>query len=321
VIGAFACIYLVWGSTYLAIRFAVETIPPFLMAAARFLAAGGILYAWARLAGSPPVRRNEWPGAALIGGLLLLGGNGLLSWSERRVPSGLASLIIATIPLWMAGLDWLWLGGARPTRGLAAGLLLGFSGTALLVDPADVAGASGVGIADVAVLLLASASWASGSLLSRTARLPAAPLMATAAQLLAGGALLAAAGLALGEGAALDLAAVSARSILSLVYLVLFGSVLAFTAYIWLLRVSTPARVSTYAYANPVVALALGWALGGEPIGARTLLAAAVILTAVAVITTRRERRPSGAGAAAERSTGAGTAAAPGGRLTTNESL
>jgi len=286
-LAAFGCIYLLWGATFLAIRFAIETIPPFLMAGVRFLSAGAILYGWCRGAGVPCPERRHWKDAALLGALLFLGGNGGISWSEQYVPSGLAALIIATIPIWMAVLGWLWRIGPPPGAGTWAGLALGFAGIALLVGPSGTSGGEAVSLPGAAVLILASALWAGGSLISRTARLPSHPLMATSMQLLCGGAFLVALGLGAGEGRLLDPTSVSLRSWLALAFLVLFGSVVTFSAYIWLLRVSTPARVSTYAYVNPVVALYLGWGWAGEPVTARTLLATLVILAGVAVITTR----------------------------------
>ena len=284
---AFACIYFLWGGAFLAIRFAIETIPPFLMAGARFLSAGAILYAWARFMGEPAPRPDQWPAATLLGGLLFVGCNGLLVWSEQYVSSGLAALIIATIPLWMVLLDWIACGSVRPTSGVAVGLILGFGGIALLLDPSDLPAGAHVRPFHAAVLAVAAACWAAGSLYSRSARLPASPFVATAMQLLTGGGLLCLIALAAGEWDRFDLASVTLRSLVSLGFLSLFGSIAAFTSYVWLLRVSTPARVSTYAYVNPVVALILGWALGGEPIAMRTLIAASVILVSVVIITTR----------------------------------
>lgn len=287
VVAAFAAIYVIWGSTYLAIRFAIETIPPFLMGGARFLTAGAILYAFARARGAAPPSRIHWRSAIIIGGMLLLGGNGGVILAEQMVPSGLAALIIATVPLWMVLLNWLRGDGIRPTAGVALGLVLGVTGIALLVGPG---GAAGIGVnpIGVAVLVLASLSWSIGSLYSRRARLPADPLVATAIEMLAGGGLLAALGTATGEVGQIQFAQMSPRSLLALGYLIAFGSLVAFSAYVWLLRVSTPARVSTYAFVNPIVAVLLGWALAGEALTPRMLLAAALIVTAVVLITTRQ---------------------------------
>jgi drug/metabolite transporter (DMT)-like permease len=287
---AFAAIYLIWGSTYLAIRLAIETFPPFLMASIRFLVAGIILYVWSRLRGASQPARSHWLSAAVVGGLLLLGGNGGVVWAEQHVPSGLTALLIGTVPLWMALLDWLRRDGAKPSNGVIVGLTLGFLGMALLIGPVELAGGDHVDLAGAAVLILASLSWATGSLYSRRAQLPASPLLATAMEMLAGGALLLIASLLVGEWARFDSSALSLRSWLALGYLIVFGALVGFTAYIWLLRVSTPAHVSTYAYVNPVVAIFLGWAFAGEPLTARTLLAAAVIVAAVVIITTYRAR-------------------------------
>jgi len=283
---AFAAVYLIWGSTYLAIRFAIETVPPFLMAGARFLLAGVVLYAWMRLRGRSRPTYYHWISAAIVGGLLLLGGNGGVVWAEQRVPSGLTALLITCVPLWMALLNWLRPGGVRPSVAVATGLLAGFGGVTLLVGPGEFAGGAHVDPVGGLVLLLASLSWAAGSLYSRYARFPDSALLATGMEMIAGGALLLLASAATGEWARLDLGAVSLTSLVSFAYLIAFGSLVGFTAYIWLLRVSTPARVSTYAYVNPVVAVFLGWAFAGEPLTPRTLIAAAIIICAVVLITT-----------------------------------
>lgn len=291
VVLAFAAVYIIWGSTYLAIRFAIDTLPGFLMAGVRFLLAGGLLYAWARSQGAARPSRIHWRSAAIVGGLMLLGGNGGVVWAEQHVPSGLTAVLIATVPLWVAVLDWLWRGSRPTVRGLL-GLALGLAGIGLLVGPGELAGSQGVDLLGAGVLVLASLSWAAGSLYSRSAPLPGSPLLATALEMLAGGALLLVLGLAAGQATELDLARVSLRSLLALGYLVVFGSLVAFTAYIWLLRATSPARAATYAYVNPVVAVVLGWALAGEPLTTRTLLAAAVIIGAVVLITVQPLRRP-----------------------------
>jgi drug/metabolite transporter (DMT)-like permease len=281
VVLAFAAVYVIWGSTYLAIRFAIETLPPFLMAATRFLVAGVLLYTASRQrAGERPTSR-QWLGATAVGGLMLFGGNGGVVWAEQWVPSGLAALIIATVPLWMVILEWIGSGYRRPTRMTAGGLILGFAGVAVLVGGDGGAQAARVPWVPAAVLLLASGSWAAGSLYSRNAPLPRSPLLATAMQMIGGGAVLLLAGLASGEAGRIALREVSLRSALGLAYLIVFGSIVAFTAYIWLLRVSTPARVSTYAYVNPVVAVLLGWALAGEALTPRVGTATALIVVAV----------------------------------------
>jgi drug/metabolite transporter (DMT)-like permease len=280
---AFGAVYVLWGSTYLAIRFGVETIPPFLMAGTRHLTAGLILFLWTRLTCEPRPDRRHWGTAFFIGGLMLLGGNGLVTWAERRVPSGLAALIVASVPLWMALLDGIHR-RTRPRLPVAAGLLFGLAGLLMLVAPGHFAGNGRVDLLGAGALLLAALCWTAGSLYSRHARLPESVLTATAMQMIGGGILLWLAGLAVGEGSRLDLAAVSPRSILSLGYLVVFGSLLGFSAYVWLLRATTPARVSTYAYVNPVVAVFLGWAFAGEAVTLRVALATIAIVASVALI-------------------------------------
>lgn len=294
VIAAFAAVYVIWGSTYLAIRFAIETLPPFLMASARFLVAGALLYGWTRLKGASRPGRAHWMGALIVGGLLLLGGNGAVVWAEQRIPSGVAALVVAIVPLWMVVLDWLWGGSARPTGRVWTGLGLGLVGLALLIGPGALLGSGQVDGLGVLVVVLGSLAWTVGSLYSRRTRLPTRPLQATAMQMLCGGALLAILAGMTGEWSEVSLAAVSMRSGLALAYLIVFGSLVAFTAYVWLLRVSTPARVSTYAYVNPVVAVLLGWALASEPLTPRMLIASAVIVGAVAMITSDGMRRSAG---------------------------
>jgi len=296
---AFAAVYLIWGSTYLGIRLAIETMPPFLMAGVRFVVAGTVLYAWARWRGAPHPVRTHWLAAAAVGGLMLFGGNGGVVWAEQRVPSGLTAVLIATVPLWIALLEWV-RGGARPNGRVAVGLMIGLAGIALLVGPGELAGGKGVDLVGAVVLLMGSLSWAIGSLYSRHANLPSSPLLATAMEMLAGGAFLLLAGLATGQASGLDPSRISLSSVLALCYLIVFGSLVAFTAYIWLLRVTLPAYAATYAYVNPVVAVFLGWALGGEPLTARTLLAAAIIIGAVVIITASKPRARQGAAAGSE---------------------
>ncbi|MFO7262038.1 MAG: EamA family transporter [bacterium] len=284
-VAAFAAVYVIWGSTYLAILYAIETLPPFLMAGVRFLIAGAALYAWAWLRGARRPALVHWKSALIIGALMLVGGNGGVVWSEQRVASGLAALLVATVPLWMVLLEWVQRDGTRPDGRTLFGVALGLAGLALLVGPNALLGGERVDPLGAAALVLGSLSWAAGSLYSRRAPLPRSPLLGTAMEMLAGGALLTLLGLAVGEAGAVDLDAVSLRSILALLYLIVFGSLVGFTAYTWLLGVSTPARVSTYAYVNPVVAVLLGWAFAGEPITPRMAVAAVIIVGAVAAIT------------------------------------
>ena len=299
VLAAFAAVYVIWGSTYLGIRFAIETLPPFLMAGARFLIAGTLLGGMMRLRGAPRPSLAQWGSASVIGGFMLLGGNGVVTWAEQRVPSGIAALMIATVPLWMVTLDWMQPGGMRPNGRVVAGVVLGFAGMVLLASPGELAGSKGVDPVGAGALVLAALLWSIGSLYSRRASLPGAPLQGIAMEMLAGGVLLTLTGMATGEWARIDLAAVSLRSVLALGYLTIFGSLVAFSAYVWLLKVTTPARAATYAYVNPVVAVFLGWALAGEPLAPRTFLAMAIIVAAVVITTIYREQ-PSQKAALAE---------------------
>lgn len=297
VAAAFAAVYLLWGSTYLAIRFAIETTPPLLMAGVRFLVAGAVLYALVRARGAVKPTRSNWVAALIVGGLLLTLGNGSVVWAEQFVPSGIAALLVATVPLWMVLFDWLRPGGRRPGAMVIAGIALGLAGLVLLVQPGSLGGQA-VNPIGAATLVAASIAWASGSIYSTRAKLPSSPLLATAMEMLAGGALLLIAGALTGEAIGFDPSAVSQHSGLAIVYLVIFGSLVGFSAYVWLLRVASPSSVSTYAYVNPVVAVILGWALAGEPLTARTLLAAGVIIGAVVLITVGRTAKSDASGSA-----------------------
>jgi len=282
-LAAFTAVYVIWGSTYLAIRIAIETIPPFLQAGTRFLAAGAILLAVARARRLAWPAAREWRTAAIVGVLMLTGGNGGVSWSETRVSSGLAALIVGAVPLFTVAIDWLRPGGTRPGRATMLGLLIGFVGVGLLVNP-GASDAARVDPAGAAVLLVACATWSIGGLYSRHAPV-ATPMMGTGANMLAGGIGLAVLSLLTGEPARFDPGAVTTASLLGLLYLIAFGSLIGFTAYIWLLHHTTPARATTYAYVNPVVAILLGWSLLDEPITPRVLAAAAIIILAVVMIT------------------------------------
>jgi drug/metabolite transporter (DMT)-like permease len=285
---AFAAVYIIWGSTYLAIRYAIETIPPFFMAGCRFVIAGAILYVWTRARGAPPPSRRNWAAAATVGALLLLGGNGGLCWSEQRVPSGLASLLVATIPIWMVLLDSLRKGGTKLEGRVVGGMAIGVAGLALLVGPAHLWGSSRVDLAGAGVLMFASFFWALGSVISHKLSLPPSPLLAAATEMLAGGGLLLLLGVLSGEGRQFHFREVAAHSVLGFVYLIGAGSLVGFTAYIWLLRNVPTARLSTYAFVNPAVALFLGWAVGSEGLTGRELLASATIIAGVALIITHR---------------------------------
>jgi drug/metabolite transporter (DMT)-like permease len=290
IIAAFAAIYLIWGSTYLGIRFAIETIPPFFMAAIRFVVAGTVIFVWLRLRSVPLPKAIHWRSGLILGLLLLVGGNGGVTWAEQIVPSGIAALLIAMLPVWMVLVDWLRPGGVRPMGPVVIGLLLGLSGMILLVGPGNLAGNNQINPLGALALVVASLSWSIGSVYSRHAEQPDSPLMATAVEMLCGGLLLFVVAIASGEGAKIDLAHISQRSLLALLYLTVFGSIIAFSCYVWLLKVTSPARASTYAYVNPVVAVLLGWAIANEPLTLRILLAAGIIIAAVVVITTYRAR-------------------------------
>jgi drug/metabolite transporter (DMT)-like permease len=287
ILGAFAAVYLIWGSTYLGIRLAIETIPPFLMAGARFVIAGSVLYTIMRRTGAPRPTAIQWRDAFILGALLLLVGNGGVSWAEKRVPTNITALTVAGTPLWMLVLDWLRPGGKRPHGLVFAGLGLGFIGVILIVSSRD---AHGHGIMDPAgavMLLSASVCWAAGSIFSRHAKQPSSALVAISMQMLAGGVLMLLAGLLMGETRGWSVHDISVRSAEAFVYLTVFGSLVGFTCYVWLLRVSSPARVSTYAYVNPLIAVVMGWAVLGEPLPSSALLAGAFILAAVILITVK----------------------------------
>lgn len=291
VVLALASVYLIWGSTYLGIRWAIETLPPFLMASTRFFVAGTLLYGLARWRGGEKPQHVHWRSAALTGALMILGGNGGVTWAEQRVPSGLAALLIGTVPLWIVVVNWLVFDGTRPNRRMTLGLATGVAGLALLIGPADLIGGSAVDPLGAGVVLLAALCWATGSLVSRRAPLPASPLLGTGMQMLMGGLLLVVAGTLTGEWAQLDLAGVSLRSALAVAYLAVFGTLIGFTSYIWLLRHTTPARAASYAYVNPVVAVLLGWAFAGEALSARVLLASGIIVGSVVMITSWRAQQ------------------------------
>ncbi len=291
---AFLAVYFIWGSTYLAIRIAIETIPPLLMAGIRFLIAGSILFAIGYWRERERPTRAQWRNAATIGAFLLLGGNGCVVWAEQRVPSGLTALVIATVPLWMALLEW-WRGeSARPSGRVAIGLCLGLAGVAWLMRARDATGGHAVDPLGAIVLVLGSASWAWGSLLARRADLPRSRFLSTAMEMLTGGAWLVLAGALRGEIAAFDPNAVSTRSLVATGYLVVFGAIVAFSAYVYLLSATTPTRATTYAFVNPLVAVALGWLVAGERIPPSGVLAAALIVTGVVLLVTasRRPARP-----------------------------
>ncbi|HMJ66399.1 MAG TPA: EamA family transporter [Candidatus Binatia bacterium] len=285
VVLAFAAIYIIWGSTYLAIRVAVETLPPFLAGGCRFFAAGGLMFVFLRWKGFAIPTSSQWRHAAITGTLLLVGGNGLVMWAERTVPSGLTALIIALAPVWFALLEWLRPGGARPQLKTVAGIIIGFVGVTMLITPrGGTTLAPGYWVGPFG-LMLAGISWAAGSLYSKHNTNDASPWMNSAAQMICGGAGLLVVGFLLGEPFRTEWSRVTSRSLAALAYLTVVGSWVGFSAYVWLLSVSTPTRVSTYAYVNPVIAVFLGWALLHEVVTVQMIWGTVVIVAGVVTIT------------------------------------
>lgn len=284
-ISAFAAVYIIWGSTYFGIKVAIESLPGFTMAGVRFLTAGSLLYMWCRMRGAERPSFVNWRNTFIVGAFLLFGANGSVVWAEQRVPSGLTALLVAILPVWMVLLEWIRPGGKRPTLGVTIGVLLGIVGVCVLIGPESIIAGQRVDISGALALLMAGFLWAAGSIYSRHSNMPKSPLLATSMQMLAGGVLLAITGYFTGDWARFDPGNVTSRSLLALGYLIVFGSWIGFSAYVWLLRVTTPARVSTYAYVNPVVALVIGCWLADEKVDARILIAAGIIIVAVAVIT------------------------------------
>src|SRR5215475_7225452 len=288
---AFACVYIIWGSTYLAIRVGDESFPPLIVAGLRHLIFGALFYPFLRWKTGIRPTKEHWRTAIITGFLLLFIGNGGVCIAETTLPSGMAALLVATVTLWMVLVDWLRPGGTRPVVRVLFGILLGFAGVALLVGPKHLGGSERISPSGVAILVVASFAWACGSLYSKHGALPSNPLMGAAMQGLCGGVILWIASFFTGELHRLNLAAVSTRSWLAIGYLVFFGSMMGFTSYVYVLKNSTATRVATYALVNPVVALLLGWLFAGEVITQRTLLATAVILAAVLLVITAPQRK------------------------------
>ena len=283
VVLAFAIVYLVWGSTYLFIRYADQTIPPFLLSATRFIVAGTLLSTWAVLRGAQWPTRENWKAIVIIGVLFFPCANAVVVWAETRIGSGIAALLVAVEPLWVAVLLTLFT-RRRPPAAVLAGIVLGFCGLVILVGPKLTTGGAGVDVTVALALMGASCSWALGSVYGRTAPLPREPLLAAGLEMLVGGIGALLVGIVAGEPHRLVLAAVSERSIIALAYLTVLGSIVAFTAYNWLVTVEAPSRVATYAYVNPVIAVLLGAAVAGEPLTPRIGVAALVIVTAVVLV-------------------------------------
>ena len=256
-LASFAAIYIIWGSTYLAIRFAIASMPPFLMAGARFLTAGGLLYVVMRLRGEPRPTRRQWAGAAIVGMLLLVGGNGAVVYAEKTVASSVVALILAMTPLWMTLFDWWRPGGMRPSRATFIGVGLGLAGMVLLIGPSNLTSAPQVDPLGAGLIVFASLSWAIGSIYSRYAKMPGSPLVSTGVEMLSGGAVLLMLSVIAGDWTRFHIEQVTLTSWLAWGYLIL-AALVAFSAYVWLLKHAQPARVATYAYVNPVIAVFLG---------------------------------------------------------------
>ncbi len=283
---AFAIIYFVWGSTFLAIRVGVREVPPFLLAGMRFVVAGIVLYVWMRVRGTPSPTAREWGAASLLAVLIFVLDYGLLFWAERRVPSGIAAVMMATIPVFMALGEIVFLRAQRLTWRLGLSLFVGMAGVVVLVGHSMGLGETPVDTAGACALIVAAISWSVAASLSRKMPLPAAKAMSSGAQMLAGGVLLTITAAVLGEFRGFHAQAVSRGAWLALAYLIVAGSILGFTAYVWLIHHESPTKVGTYAYVNPVVAVLVGYFLGGEAIGPRTVVGTALVLLSVVVITT-----------------------------------
>src|SRR5215472_11531287 len=283
---AFAIIYFVWGSTFLAIRVGVREVPPFLFAAMRFSVAGLALYIWMLAQGEPSPSRRQWTSATLLALLIFVCDYGLLFWAEQRVPSGIAAVMLATIPAFMALSEIIFLRTQQVTVRLALALLIGIAGVAVLMSRSLSLGGAPIDRAGAVALIVASISWSVSSILTRKLSLPPSKAMSSGAQMLVGGILLALAAAALGEFRNFHLSSVSRGTWLALLYLIVAGSIIGFTAYLWLLHHESPTKVGTYAYVNPVVAVLVGYFLGGEALGLRTILGTLCVLISVIVITT-----------------------------------
>lgn len=295
ILAAFAALYLIWGSTYLGILFAIQSIPPFLMAGVRFFLAGIIMFAIARSQGAPKPDPATWRDALIVGACLLLFGNGGVTVAEKWVPTGLAALLVATVPIYIALLGWITGTAPRPTPMVWLGLIGGFIGVGVLVQTALTTPAESPGeylALGMAILLFGSLVWSAGSLYSRRARNAPSPFLAAGQQMLCGGALLILAGVVLGEYRGFDPRQITMPSAMAFVYLVLIGSLVGFPAYIFLLRHCDPAKVATYAYVNPIVAVLLGTAFAGETLTMRTVLGAGLIIGSVAVVITAQQMTP-----------------------------
>ena len=285
---ALITLYIVWGSTYLGIKVAIETIPPFFQGALRFLISGLIILIWQKSSGQAMPTRKQWISTFIIGTLLLLGGNGLVSWAEQFIPSGIAALIIATVPLWLVIMEAVRPGGIKPTWQAIVGLVIGFVGIFILAGPAEISGSkTNLDTFGVVALLFATLLWALGSIYSKSADLPKASMVTTGAEMLMGSIGLMVVSLLTGELHGWDPSGISARSIGGVIYLILIGSIAGFGSYIWLLQNAPISLVATYAYVNPIVAVILGYLFANEPLEPRTWIAAAIIIGAVIFINSK----------------------------------
>ena len=288
---AFAIIYLVWGSTFLAIRVGVREVPPFLLAGMRFLIAGSVLFAWMLAKGTAIPTAREWLSAALMAMLIFVGDYGLVFWAEQRVPSGITAVMMATIPVFMSIFEILFLRTQRLTLRLACALLIGIGGVGVLVSHSVNFGDAPIDMMGAFALIVAAISWAVGSALTRKLRLPSSKAMSSGAQMLVGGVWLTVLAAALGEFRGFRLQAVSIKAWFALAYLIVAGSIVAYTAYVWLIHHESPTKVGTYAYVNPVVAVLLGYFVGGEALTFRTIVGTALVLVSVVVITTAPKKQ------------------------------
>jgi drug/metabolite transporter (DMT)-like permease len=286
---AFSIIYFVWGSTFLAIRIGVREVPPFLLAALRFFTAGIVLYAWLRLKGTPVPSPREWVSASVLGALIFVLDYGCLFWAEQRVPSGVTAVVLATIPVFIALLEIIFLRTQKLTVRLGLALVVGMCGVAVLMNRSFSLREAPIDRAGALALLVASATWSIATILTRRIPLPASKAMSAAAQMVTGGAMLFVLAAVSNEFAGFRMQAVSWNAWFALIYLIIAGSIVGFTAYVWLLHYESPTKVGTYAYVNPVVAVALGYFFGGEGLGARTLLGTLLVLVSVITITTTKK--------------------------------
>lgn len=288
IIAAYAAIYIIWGSTYLFIKYAIATIPSFSLGAARFTVAGLALFAWALLRSDVRPNALQWKHALIMGFLMLGIGNGAVVWAEHRVPSGITALIVAIVPLFVVLVDWIRPGGVRPHARVLIGVLIGLAGLAMLIGP-GLTGGGEVDIMGALVLLFGSLTWSIGTVFGKHASVTKYPPLNSAMQLMSGALSLIVFSLVAGEH--FQPSHIDTMGWISLLYLATFGSIIAFSAYSWLMRVSNPAMISTYAYVNPVVAMLLGWLFADERLSVRTLVAAAIVLAGVAMITLAPQKR------------------------------